>query len=306
MQPSRDSIRALLEIIQPQSTAFTIHELAGSYSNHTHLIEAETGEEIVKRYVLRRYAGDGDDRAQKARREYETLKLLQAHQVPAPSPLLVDETGTVLDSPGIVTEFVHGQLIEAQPESKEWAGNVGQTAKMLAQIHATPFPDTAKAFLWDGNLDAVWFLDSGQVPVYMKGHPDGALVWNAVQTLFPERNPVRPCLAHLDYWSGNILWDQGEIVAVVDWEDCGYGDPGLDVAYCRMELFLEGMDDAADQLLRLYEAQAGRPVANLGLWELAATARPMRELDQWLTRPFMAQRFRRFIAKAAERAGYHR
>ena len=303
--PSQDSVSTLLKIILPTGTTFTIHELAGSYSNHTHLIEAETVEKTIKRFVLRRYAGNGDERAKKARREYETLKLLRAHQVPVPNPLYIDEEGLVLYSPGIVTEFVNGHLIEAQPESKEWANRVGLAAKMLAQIHATPYPETAKEFLWDGNIDAVWFLESGEVPPYMKEHPDGILVWNAVHELFPHIDPIVPRLAHLDYWSGNMLWNQGEISAVVDWEDSGYGDPGVDVAYCRMELFLEGMDDAADEFLRVYETHAGQPVANLGIWELAVVVRPMRELDQWLTRPLMDQRFRRFIANAIERSGYH-
>ena len=302
--PSQDSVLALLEIIQPTSTSFTIHELAGSYSNHTHLIEVETVEKTIKRFILRRYAGNGEDRSKKARREYETLKLLCTHHMPVPNPLYMDEKGLLLDSPGIVTEFIDGQLIEAQPESKEWASKVELAAKMLAQIHAIPYPETAKDFLWNGNTDAVWFLESGEVPSYMKEHSDGVLVWNAVHNLFPHIDPVVPRLLHLDYWSGNILWDQGEISAVVDWEDSGYGDPGVDVAYCRMELFLEGMDDAADEFLRVYETHTGQPVANLGIWELAVAVRPMRELDEWLTRPLMDQRFRRFIANAIERSGY--
>ena len=49
--------------------------------------------------------------------------------------------------------------------------------------------------------------------------------------------------------SHNMLCNPGDITAVVNWEDSGYGDPGVDVAYCRMELFLEGMNDAADEFL---------------------------------------------------------
>jgi hypothetical protein len=78
----------------------------------------------------------------------------------------------------------------------------------------------------------------------------------------------------------------------------------MDVAYCLMELYLEGMDTAAARFLQAYEQEAGRPVANLAYWELAAAARPMIDIDGWITRPFMAERFRRFIANALKRAGY--
>jgi aminoglycoside phosphotransferase (APT) family kinase protein len=103
--------------------------------------------------------------------------------------------------------------------------------------------------------------------------------------------------------SGNILWENDRISAIVDWEEAGYGDPGMDVAYCLMELYLEGMDTAAAEFLQAYEQEAGRPVANLAYWELAAAARPMIDIDGWITRPFMAERFRRFIANALKRAG---
>ena len=63
-----------------------------------------------------------------------------------------------------------------------------------------------------------------------------------------------------------------------------------------MELYLEGMDAAAAEFLQAYEAQAGQPVANLAYWELVATARPMYDIDGWITRPFMAERFHKFIA----------
>jgi aminoglycoside phosphotransferase (APT) family kinase protein len=34
-------------------------------------------------------------------------------------------------------------------------------------------------------------------------------------------------LLHGDYWPGNILWRDGTIEAVVDWEEAQFGDPAL-------------------------------------------------------------------------------
>jgi aminoglycoside phosphotransferase (APT) family kinase protein len=43
-------------------------------------------------------------------------------------------------------------------------------------------------------------------------------------------------LLHGDYWPGNVLWHDGKIVAVIDWEDARLGDPLIDLAMSRLDL----------------------------------------------------------------------
>lgn len=295
--PSNERVRAVLAVVAPTYSAFNIQPLAGSYSNHTHLVNIE--DSPPQKIVLRRYNEDNGDCVGKARREFHALKFLQDQGFPAPKPLYLDDAGQLLGSPGIVTAFVPGQQIEAATQTREWADNIDTVAQMLARIHATPYSD--KQFLMNANVEAAWFLKPGVVPDFMKGHPDGEMVWKTVAEVLPQIRAVEPVLIHLDYWSGNILWDKGQISAVVDWEEAAYGDPAVDVAYCRMELYLEGLDEAADRFLQVYEQATGQQVANLGVWELAASARPMLDLDGWFTRPHMDERFRRFIANAKNR-----
>ncbi|NJM05950.1 phosphotransferase [Candidatus Gracilibacteria bacterium] len=107
---------------------------------------------------------------------------------------------------------------------------------------------------------------------------------------------------HIDYWSGNLLWEQGYITAVVDWEEAAYGDPAIDVAYSRMDMIVSGLGHVAEIFLQNYEAEMGRRVANLGLWELAAAARPMfNQPWRFATSPGR-EHFRAFIADAKQRA----
>ena len=300
--PSRETIRALLDVIAPSSTLSAIRPLAGSYSNLTHLVEALAADGSQMRIVVRRYVYG--DRAQKARLEFETLTFLQEHGVPAPVPLYLDEEGAVLGSPGIVTSYVPGQQIMSPPGHPsgplDWARSL---AVMLANIHSIPC-DRAKRFLLDANSEATWFLRSGGVPSYMDAHPDGAVAWQAVHDLLPHLQPVESTLVHLDYWRGNVLWEGGRISAVVDWEEAAYGDPGIDVAYCYMELVIMGMIEEAKEFLCAYEAETEKQVANLGFWELAAAVRPMTDIAGWITEPSKGERFRRFIADAKRSVGY--
>jgi aminoglycoside phosphotransferase (APT) family kinase protein len=300
--PSDEAVRRLLAILVPENAGFAISSLEGSYSNLTHLVEATSAAGTRTRIVIRRYVQFGAyDRAEKARREYRTYELLRRHGIPAPNPLYLDAHGTLLGSPGIVTDYVVGEHITRPSDAAEWARSL---ARMLARIHAIPCDSEAKGFLLDANAEALWFVRSGLIPDFMAAQPDGAEVWQAVHDMLPDFHSAGATLVHIDYWPGNILWHRGRITAVVDWEEAAYGDPTIDVAYCRMEMFLRGNGDAADEFLHTYEAETGQRVANLAFWELAATARPTFAPEGWITEEPVKQRFREFTAKARKRAGF--
>lgn len=307
--PSTENVQVLLDVLAPGSSIQSIDSLPGSFSNASHVIEALDADGTRSRIVIRRYAIFGSyDRGEKARREYLTLELLQAHGIPVPQPLYLDEHGTVLGSPGIVTRLVPGKHLIDPPDPIDWARSM---ATMLARIHAVPCGPPATTFLLDANSDVSWFARSAAVPRPLLDHADGPLVWRTVRDWLPLMHPATPTLVHLDYWPGNILWHEGRISAIVDWEEAAYGDPGIDVAYGRMQLFLLGMDDAARAFLETYEAQTGCPVENLALWDLAASTRAMPDPSRLsfsalgtlhCSEGSMRQALKHFIADALRRA----
>jgi aminoglycoside phosphotransferase (APT) family kinase protein len=310
--PSAEAVEALLRVIAPGTTLHHIRALPGSFSNSTHLVEFGSPQGPDTRIAVRRYAVHaGYDRGEKARREYRTLELLEAHGIPAPQPLYLDDAGEHLGVPGIVTSFVPGRQVAAPGDP---AGYARALAAMLARIHAIPCRATEREFLLDANSEASWFLHSGQVPERMQGHADGRAVWRSVHRLLPDIQRIAPALVHIDYYSGNILWEGDQITAVLDWEEAACGDPAIDVAYLRMELFTYGLVDTANEFLDAYAAEAGRPVENLGIWELAAAARNMPDPAVHLpehqsighticTPSSVREGFAEFIADARARAG---
>ena len=300
--PSIESIREILDSLGLSGARFSIHALPGSNSNFTHLLRIQFEDRPPRQVVVRRfnpeYHIEGHD---KHSCEFNALRLLQEHSVPVPAPLLLDETGELLGLPGIVTEFVSGKQIEPPTEAARWGEMAATNARMLEQIHLTPYTESDKTFLMDDNVEVAWFIKDGAIPDYMRRDPDGEMVWHLVKDHWHRRTPVTARFQHTDYWSGNILWEGDQISAVVDWEEAGYGDPAGDVAYARMGYFIEGVPQAAETFLRVYEVEAGWTLTDLALFELAASARPMTDPEDWFAQPYMEAGFRRFIAQAKQK-----
>ncbi len=298
--PSSAQIQAVLEKVAPECKAFHLTAFSGDNANHTYLIDIEFEDKASEKIVFRRYNLENGDCENKARREYAALKMMHPGKLAVPEPILLDADGTLMGSPGIVTRYVPGMVIDVDTNPQAWVAGVLRLATTLAQIHTTAIDATIKPLLMDGNAEIVWFLNHGTVPEYMSKYPDGAVIWHAVAELWQHKQPVQPGLLHLDIWSGNILWQGNSIAAIMDWEEAAYGDPGIDVGYCRMEYFLIDQEEAAEEFLRQYEREAGHPVENLPLWELAAAVRPL--YGDYLTSAHMLG-YQRFVASAMQRSG---
>jgi aminoglycoside phosphotransferase (APT) family kinase protein len=296
---SPEIAQALLDKISSGSLLLDIQIAPGSYSNFTHLLTAQDTEGSEFRIVVRRYRVFGHyDRGQKARREFTVLQCACRNGIPAPQPLYLDETGDLLGILGIVTRYVPGTQVETPADPIAWARTLAET---LAKIHATQCDPVTRGLLLDANAEATWFIRSERIPDYMSIHPDGDRVWQVVRSSFPGLQAVPATLVHLDYWPGNVLWEGDRIAAVVDWEEAAFGDPTIDVAYCRMDMILSGLPKAADEFLSAYQSATSHHLANLGFWELAAAARPMFSPQGWVDQSPAKERFAQFIAGAMEK-----
>lgn len=301
--PAQSAIRKVLAKLDLAEAQCQVREMPGAFSNFTHLLAVstpggETSKFVIRRYNPAKYAAGHDKQVC----EYQALKLLRARNpcVPVPAPLLLDGDGSLLGLPGIVTEFLPGKAIALPAQARRWGQKAAEAARMLAQIHHTPITEADKRFLMNDDVEVAWFIKDGKLPDYMRADPDGEMVWQLVKAHWGRWKPVQPRFAHTDYWSGNILWQGDEISAVLDWEEAGYGHPAADVAYARMGYFIEGLPEAAELFLRVYEREAGLRLSDLALFELAASARPMMSPTDWFAHPCMEAAYRQFIKRAKE------
>lgn len=81
----------------------------------------------------------------------------------------------------------------------------------------------------------------------------------------------RTGLVHGDLWHGNTLWDDDRrLTAVLDWDCAGAGSAGLDLGSLRCDAAWCHSLQAADEVLRGWETEAGRPARDVPYWDAVA------------------------------------
>lgn len=88
-------------------------------------------------------------------------------------------------------------------------------------------------------------------------------------------------LLHGDFWPGNILWHDGQLAAVLDWEDAALGNPMSDLACCRVELLCEYGRDAMDAFTDYYLRCNSFDITDLALWEVYASSSALATMSGW-------------------------
>ena len=89
-------------------------------------------------------------------------------------------------------------------------------------------------------------------------------------------------LTHYDYWSGNVLWQDGVLTGVVDWAGASLAPRGFDVSWCRLDLVLLHGPPAAEAFWAAYREAAGEAVPDLTLWDLFALGNSHDTVETWM------------------------
>ncbi len=197
--------------------------------------------------------------------------------VPVPELVWSDDKAMFAE-PAVVISFVDGSPLRDPDDPHDWAD---QLATTLNQIHDARLSKDDRAFL---ERIVPGIGDDGEtVPQRIAAHPLGPALVSFIRSLRPSLVDVEECLIHADFWPGNTLWHDANLVAVVDWEDAAIGDPALDVAYCSSDIRYLGWNDAADRFVETYRRLSSRDLPNLSYWIAVALTRPMPDIAMWLS-----------------------
>lgn len=200
--------------------------------------------------------------------EYQTLGLLQTKGLPAPKPIFLDETRSILPQPCLAIEYIAGSTDFAPADPPLYAA---QMATVLAALHTVNWTDHQLAHLPRAEKGLLRELAAQREPHRSLREDDIRAALNGYT-----QTPERFALLHGDFWPGNILWNTGRLACIIDWEDAAAGDPLVDFAIARLEIMWIYGRRACDTFTAVYRQQTGFAMAQLPYYDLYAALRLIR------------------------------
>lgn len=278
----RGLFERVAQVVAPGGVLRRCWSLAGGISALTDALELEQAG-LLRRVVVRRYLAAtlaSDPRVPE--RECALLNMVRECGVPAQNPLALDSSGRVWPTPYLVLEYVDGAPDFAPNELE---GFTHQLAAALARVHEVALRKLDRKLLPAQTLEQALTLalDGARLAAADASFELGRVV-EALRAAWPvSHNP--PALLHGDFWPGNVIWREGQLVAVIDWEESLIGEPLMDVAIARLDLSCLLGDEAMRAFTLHYQAQMGLDYAALPLCDLLAALRMLRltggELTRW-------------------------
>ncbi len=103
----------------------------------------------------------------------------------------------------------------------------------------------------------------------------------------------KPRLLHGDFWPGNLLFSDGQISAILDWEDSALGDPLSDVACTCLELRYIYGKEGMQAFRKAYKKHEHLDAARLALWLIHVAAVAQENMEGWALEPSQEAQMRR-------------
>ncbi len=302
MKESREDnkFEQVIQKMDPQSKLLHTWELKGGVSAQVTAIEIERVDGQTSKMIVRRH-GESDLKHNPhiAADEFKLLQRLHSLGIAAPMPYHLDQSSEIFSTPYIVIEYIEGETLFTPSNVPDF---LLEFAAHLIRIHQVDGSKLNLSFLpkieqryadklrtRSATVDES--LDEGRMRDVL------AAVWP-----LPQRNTV--VLLHGDFWPGNLLWKDGQLVAIIDWEDAASGDPLADVANSRLEILWAFGMDAVDSFTHQYQSMTTIDFTHLPYWDLFAALRHA-EFAQWglddTTVKTMRDRHRWFVTQALEK-----
>lgn len=267
-----EALGQLVQRIDPQWSLRHAWNLTGGVSAQVTALEVERADGQTHRLIVRRHGSvDLEHNPHIARDEFTLLEIARSHGLAVPKAYEFDESCELLPSPFIVIDYIEG---DTEYSPADVAGYLLQMAAHLARIHSvkdslelTFLPGQARGF--------------GERPALLDQSMHEGRIRDALESAWPLAQTNEPVLLHGDFWPGNILWRAGEIVAIIDWEDAGTGDPLVDLGNSRLEILWAFGADAMREFTERYTSMTAIDVTNLPYWDLCAALRPCSRISSW-------------------------
>ena len=293
-----DKFAQVIHKFDPQSRLLRAWQLTGGVSAQMTALEIERADGRAQKLIVRLHGEiDRKNNPRIAADEFRLLQRLRSAGLPVPESYYLDQSGEIFSIPYVVIEYVEGKT-EFTPANVP--DLILQFTTCLASIHRVDYAKLDVSFLPPAERRYARLLS--ERPAILDESLDEGHVRDVLEAAwpFPRRNAA--AFLHGDFWPGNILWHDGRLAAVIDWEDAVLGDPLADLGNSRVELLWAFGSDAMQQFTQLYQSMNVIDVSNLPYWDLCAAMRKTSQISSWsldaALEKRMREQLRRFIDQA--------
>ncbi len=162
-------------------------------------------------------------------RQGRLIAALHAEGLPVPAVLAASDQPVVDGRPFYLLEAVDGKRIEEVMGTVPAEQLAGSAVEVLRRLQAVPVERTGIGDETPASLDYeigrwTWLMD--RAPEELTGRAPA--VAELLRATRPAEGP--PVLVHADYHYGNMLFRDGRVVALLDWEIAQLGQALLDLA----------------------------------------------------------------------------
>lgn len=285
--------------LEPGGQLVGMRALTGGVSADLFCLEIATSDGGRRRVVFRQHrAVDFKQHGPTVTaKEYRLLTALHRLGLAVPEPYLYVDTNA-MTAPYLVMDWVDGSTELA---GDELPAALDQMARFLVNLHAVD-PCSLQ-------LPELEPIEDPRVAIlsYLPSTDVGRGVAARLESGHVEQGLNRCVVLHGDYWPGNVLWRDGRLVAVIDWEDACLGDPLADLATARVELLCRYGADAMEGFSARYLALQRDMIEplrldSLPLWELYVSASALAAMGDWGLEPSEEARRRERTEQFFDRA----
>ena len=241
--------------------------MKGGSSTDVFLLKIQQKNEILK-YVLRTQGSKPAENSTKV--EFALLNSLHLQNIPVSRPIYLDTSCNIIDKPFMIMTYLDGDI--DSPDNKD-LNSISKMVEALKVIHGIDVSALPKLSL---RIDPLINIETLL--------PSGAK-WDDLKTfllsLSSQRYKGKSVLLHGDFWSGNILWENNEIVGILDWEYAAFGDPLYDLAVTSLEMRYQYGERGMEQCKSFYGKSFELDNYRLSLWLIFIAASTHYHIKSW-------------------------
>ena len=170
----------------------------------------------------------------------------------------------------MIMSFIEGRVQEPTPKDSDWLDKFASLLQDVRSIDTSILPklpvrvDPLENIFKFIPKDDEW----NDLKKFLSNIPDA--VYKGDKTFL-----------HGDFWPGNVLWKEKEIVGLLDWEYAAIGDPVSDIAVASLELRYSLGEDGMTKFQEKCSKFLAIDSFRLSLWMIYVASSTLTYIKEW-------------------------